>query len=274
MTETNSRRHLPLFAVAIGAILLLAVGGYLFWRTNNYAGAQPVGDQAEIASVQADKALSVAGMSDDDRKATEAVVRAYILEHPEIITEAVEILQKRQVAERLKASGDAVSKAFYGAVAGNPGGDITVVEFTDYNCGFCRSSVADVEKLLAGDKGIRLVYREVPILSASSRDAALWALAAAKQGKHAAFHSAMFSGGRPDATTIKAAATRAGLDMAAAKTFAASREASAEVDGNLAIMQQVGFSGTPTFIIGDQLFEGAQGYDALKAAVAKARKRG
>lgn len=124
---------------------------------------------------------------------------------------------------------------------------------------------------MAGDGNIRLVYRELPILSASSRDAALWALAAAKQGKHAAFHKAMFTGGRPDATSIKAAAVRAGLNLPAAEKFAASREAVAEVDANLAMMQQIGFGGTPTFIIGDQILEGALGYGALKAAVAKAR---
>jgi protein-disulfide isomerase len=272
MNDIRSTNRIPLFAALTGVALLLAVGGYLFWRTDRSVRADTDNDQAQIASVQADKALSVAGMNEDDRKATEAVVRAYILENPEIITEAVEILQKRQAAERLSASGDAMTKAFYGAQAGNPKGDITVVEFTDYNCGYCRSSVPDVEKLVAGDSGIKLVYRELPILSATSRDAALWALAAAKQGKHAAFHTAMFAGGRAGAATIKAAATRAGLDITAAEKFAASGEASAEVESNLAIMQQVGFNGTPTFIIGDQIFEGAVGYEALKAAVAKARK--
>jgi protein-disulfide isomerase len=114
----------------------------------------------------------------------------------------------------------------------------------------------------------------VPILSATSRDAAAWALAAAKQGKHKAFHDAMFSGGRPDAQTIRAAAAKAGLDMGVAEKFAVSAEASAEIESNLAMMQQVGFGGTPTFIIGDQILEGAQGYAALKAAIEKARKQG
>lgn len=273
MTDSSNNR-IPLFAMAAGLVLLLAVGGFLFWRSENAASARPIDSKAATALVQADKALSVAGMNENDRKATEAVVRAYILENPEIITEAVEILQKRQIVERLSASGDAMTKAFYSAQAGNPKGDITVVEFTDYNCGYCRSSVPDVEKLVAGDGGIRLVYRELPILSATSRDAALWALAAAKQGKHAAFHKEMFAEGRPNATTIKAAATRAGVDIVSAQKFAASGEARAEVDANLAMMQQVGFNGTPTFIIGDQILEGALGYEALKAAVAKARKQG
>lgn len=273
MTTIQTSNRLPVFIAMLAVIVLLAIGGFLFWRSD----AAPVGggnsDIAGIASVEADKALSKAGMNSDDRKATEAIVRAYILENPEIITEAVEILQKREITNRLRAGGNAVTKAFYGAEAGNRSGDVTVVEFTDYNCGYCRSSVADVEKLVANDDGIRLVYRELPILSATSRQAALWALAAAKQDKHVAFHKAMFSGGRPDEITIKAAASRAGLNLAAAEKFVASDEAAAEIDSNLAMMQQIGFNGTPTFIIGDQILEGALGYDALKAAVAKARKQ-
>lgn len=272
MTEIQHKDRIPFIAAIVAAMVVLAVGGYLFSRAEPAKSAKP--DNAATASVDADSALKAAGMTAADRKATEAVVRAYILEHPEIITEAVAILQQRQVADRLSGSAGAIAKPFYSAEAGNPKGDVTIVEFTDYNCGFCRSSVADVERLLADDGDIRLVYREMPILSATSREAALWALAAAKQGKHKAFHTAMFAGGRPDATTIRAAAARAGLNLASAEKFAASSEAAREVDGNLAMMQQIGFNGTPTFIIGDQILEGALGYEALKAAVAKARKQG
>ena len=211
-------------------------------------------------------------MDADDRKATEAIVRAYILEHPEILQEAAAVLQRRETSSNLASAGDQLHTPFAGAQAGNPAGDVTVVEFSDYNCGFCRSSVADVARLVRDDKGIKLIYREVPILAPSSKDAALWALAAAKQGKHAAFHSAMFSGGRPDAATIRAAAIRAGMDLATAENFIKTKEAVGELQNNVAMMRQIGFSGTPTFIIGDQIIEGALGHDALKAAVAKARK--
>ena len=231
-----------------------------------------VQEPAGAASEEAAKAVAAAGMSADDRKATEAIVRAYVLENPEIITEAIGVLQKREATQRLSAAGSKLTEPFPGAEFGNPNGDVTLVEFTDYNCGYCRSSVADVQKLIDSDSNIRVVIRELPILSASSRDAALWALAAAKQGKHKAFHDAMFSGGRPDAQSIRAAASKAGMNLAAAEKFARSSEAMAEVESNIAIMQQVGFGGTPTFIVGDQILEGAVGFDALKAAVAKARK--
>lgn len=270
---TDQRKSPPtlLFIIA-GLFLLLLIGGYVLWRAPS--NDQPANAQtSQVASKAADEAVAAAGMSDADRKATEAVVRAYILENPEIIPEAVEILQKREVAKRLTAAGSTVTRPFPGAEAGNPNGDVTVVEFTDYNCGFCRASVADVQRLLKSDGNIRLIYRELPILSQSSRNAALWALAAAKQGKHKAFHDALFAAGRVNEASIIAAARSAGLDLAAAKSFASSSEATQEVERNLAMMQQIGFNGTPTFIIGDQILEGALGYDALKAAVEKARKK-
>ena len=272
MTEKTSNRFPLLFAL-VGAVILVTLGGYLFWGYRQNVESQEDG-KAGLASNAADSAVAAADMSDMQRKATEAIVRAYILENPEIITEAVEILQKREATQRLAAAGDSLSAPFPGAEAGNPRGDVTVVEFTDYNCGYCRSSVADVQKLVTHDKGVRVIYRELPILSPTSREAAAWALAAAKQGKHKAFHDAMFSGARPDAKSIRAAAAKAGLNIAAAEKFTASREAGAEIEKNLAMMQQVGFNGTPTFVIGDQILEGALGYDALKAAVERARKQG
>jgi protein-disulfide isomerase len=274
MNEHAPTRRIIIATVVMGLAILLALAAYIFWPsavTVSPSDATPV---AQDAAKSAEDAVAAAGMSPADRKATEALVRAYILENPEIITDAVAILQQREVTERLSAVGSDIAKPFPGAEAGNPKGDVTIVEFTDYNCGFCRASVPDVQRLLKSDGNIRLVYRELPILSQSSRDAALWALAAARQGKHKAFHDALFAGGRADEANIAAAARKAGLDMAAARAFAASPQASQEIERNLAFMQQIGFNGTPTFIIGDQILEGALGYDALKRAVEKARQKG
>lgn len=268
MTQASSSNRIPLFIALLGAIILLCVGAFLIAKNR-----EPSTPPTELASGAADKAVAAAGMTPEQRTATEALVRAYILENPEIITEAIAELQKRDAAKRLTSAGEKLTTPFPGAEFGNPKGDVTVVEFTDYNCGYCRSSVADVQKLIDNDANVRVVIREVPILSQTSRDAALWALAAAKQGKHKAFHDALFSGARPDEQSIRAAASKAGMDLAAAEKFAASSTAKSEVDSNIAMMQQIGFGGTPTFIIGDQILEGALGYDALKSAVDKARKQ-
>jgi protein-disulfide isomerase len=266
MTDTKITHRIPLILSAIGLVLLGATALYIFRQK------APVETSVESANKSADKAIAAAGMNAADRAATEAIVRAYILEHPEIISDAITVLQKREVGQRVAQAGDQLHTPFPGAEDGNASGDVTIVEFSDYNCGFCRSSVADVRRLIDDDNGIRLVFREVPILAQTSKEAALWALAAAKQGKHRAFHKAMFSGARPDDNSIRAAAVVAGMDIAAAQAFATSNEAKAELVSNLGMMQKIGFSGTPTFIIGDQVLEGAVGYDALKAAVAKARK--
>ena len=265
----QSSNRTPLFAAMAGLTLLGAGGGYLYSQRANNGVSD---DSLQSANAAADRASVAAGMSATDRKATEAVVRAYILENPEILTEAAQILEQRAVAKRLDAAGSKLTTAFAGASDGNPKGDVTLVEFTDYNCGFCRSSVADVQKMIGSDKNLRVVFREVPILSESSRDAAKWALAAAKQGKHKAFHDAMFEGDKPSDASIRLAAQKAGLDMAKAEADASSEVVSAEIEANLAMMQKLGVGGTPAFIIGDQILEGALGYDALKQAVADVRK--
>ena len=274
MDDHAQNRRIIIATLVAGLAILLALAAYIFWPKP--ARPEPVSFEASAdnATKSADRAVAAAGMSAADRNATEAVVKAYILENPEIITDAVAILQQREVAKRLTAAGNDATKAFPGAEAGNPKGDVTIVEFTDYNCGFCRASVPDVQRLLKSDGNIRLVYRELPILSQTSRTAALWALAAARQRKHKAFHDALFAIGRADEANIMAAARTAKLDIEAAKSFAASPQAVQEVERNLAMMQQIGFNGTPTFIIGDQILEGALGYDALKSAVEKARAKG
>jgi protein-disulfide isomerase len=274
MNKHAPTRRIIIATIVMGLAILLALAAYIFWPSAGPVRPSDATPVAEDAAKSADDAVAAAGMSPADRKATEALVRAYILENPEIITDAVAILQQREVTERLSAVGSDIAKPFPGAETGNPKGDVTIVEFTDYNCGFCRASVPDVQRLLKSDGNIRLVYRELPILSQSSRDAALWALAAARQGKHKAFHDALFAGGRADEANIAAAARKAGLDMAAARAFAAAPQANQEIERNLAFMQQIGFNGTPTFIIGDQILEGALGYDALKRAVEKARQKG
>lgn len=274
MNEQTHNRQIVIATVVAGLAILLALALYIYWPAPAPVRNFNAVPTADGATRSADEAVAAAGMSMADRKATEALVKAYILENPEIITDAVAILQQRETTKRLSAAGNEITKPFPGAEAGNPKGDVTIVEFTDYNCGFCRASVPDVQRLLKGDGNIRLVYRELPILSQSSREAALWALAAARQGKHKAFHDALFAGGRADAANIAAAARTAGLDVAAARTFAASPQAAKEIERNLALMQQIGFNGTPTFIIGEQILEGALGYEALKNAVEKARQKG
>lgn len=207
------------------------------------------------------------------RSATETVVHDYILAHPEILPQAMERLQARETASRMGPIRKIVETPFPGAFLGNPQGTVVLVEFSDFACGYCRQSVADLEALIAQNKDLKVVMREFPILSQASVDAAKMALAAAEQGKFAAFHKAMFTAGRPSPQTIEQAAKQAGLDLPRARKFAASPTVEAEIGRNQAIGERMGFNGTPSWVIGDQAFSGAVGRRALADAIAAARKQ-
>lgn len=200
------------------------------------------------------------------------IIRSQIVENPDIITEAITVLQRQEMASRLENFRTPLTTPFYSGYAGNPNGDVTLVEMSDYNCGFCRRSLVDVEKLINEDDNIRVVYKETPVLAESSLTAAQWSLAAAKQGKSREFHNALFAVGQTDDASINTAAQNAGLNIAEAQQQLQSGEIEAEIQQNLGIMREIGLTGTPSFIIGDEILEGAVGYDALKEAVARARE--
>lgn len=204
-----------------------------------------------------------AGLAGADRQAIEAVVREYILEHPEILPQAMENLQHKSSAKALAAVEDEVKTPFPGAVLGNPKGKITLVEFSDFACGYCRHSVADIEALIKANPDLRIIVRELPILSEESAAAARMALAAAEQGKYHAFYHAMFAIGRPDAQTIEAAAKQSGMDLEKAKAAIASPRIEKEIARNLELARHLGFNGTPSWIAGDKLISGAVGADEL-----------
>lgn len=212
-----------------------------------------------------------AALEAGDRKAIEKVVRDYLLENPEILPQAMAALQKKQNASQLAGVRADVEKEWPGQVLGNPNGKITLVEFTDFACTYCRHSVEDVEALIAEDKDLKVVVKQLPILSPESADAAKMGMAAAEQGKYAAFHKAMFSAGRLDPQTIEAAARMAGVDLARAQRVMADPRFEAELGRNVEMARQLGFSGTPAWVVGDALISGAVGKEKLAEAIADAR---
>jgi protein-disulfide isomerase len=208
-----------------------------------------------------------------DRAAVERVVRNYILANPEILPEAMDRLQMRESARAVKAVGPGLTRPFAGAWAGNPDGDVTVITFMDYNCGYCRASLPAIAELLRRDPKVRIVYREYPVLGAESGEAARWALAAAEQGKFPAFHDALFAGGQVSQASISAAAARAGVDVARARQAMATPAIDAEIAGNHAFGTQLRMTGTPAWVIGDRVISGALDYAELADAVEKARAK-
>jgi protein-disulfide isomerase len=198
--------------------------------------------------------------------------RAYLLANPEVLPEAMQVLQQREQLARIEPMRGELETPFPGAVLGNPAGKVTLVEFTDYACTYCRQSVADVDALVAANPDLKVVMREYPILSRESIDAARMALAAAQQGRYARFHAAMFRLGPPSAQTIEAAAREAGVDLAQAQAAIASGMFDGHLQGNAAMAGELGISGTPGWVIGDQALNGAVGREALGEAIEAARQ--
>ncbi len=253
MAENAKSSGLWLALAGVALALGGAAGGWL-WQSHRQSAASKV------------------AVSSTDKAAIEKVVHDYILEHPEILPEAVERLKRNEDARQLSGIADAVETPFPGAVLGNPQGRITLVEFTDFACTFCRKSVEDVDALIAANPDLRVVVREWPILSPASDDAARMGLAAAEQGKYAQFHHAMFEIGHPDAANIAAAGAASGLDMDRARRIGADPAISAEVARNLDFARKLGFTGTPSWVIGDQMMAGAVGKEVLARAIAAARE--
>lgn len=207
-----------------------------------------------------------------DRAAIEAIVRDYILSHPEIIPEAINGMQSREVTRLLAGNRKEIETPFAGAVAGNPKGDVTVVEFFDYACPYCRAGHADIKQLIAADPGVRVVYRDFPVLSDASNEAAMASLSAAAQGRYAAFHDRMFeTAGKVERERTIATVRAAGLNEMRTARDLTSPALKAEIKRNLDLGRALGLTGTPTYIIGDRILGGAVGLTALREAVATAR---
>jgi protein-disulfide isomerase len=198
--------------------------------------------------------------------------RDYLLAHPEVLPEAINRYQLQQRQAQLAPVRSQLQTPFPGAVLGNPDGKVTLVEFSDYACSYCRQSVADVQQLIAANPDLRVVVREYPILRPESVDAARMGLAAAQQGKFAAFHDAMYTLGPPSKATIEEAAKQAGVDLAQANKAIASGLYDSFLKTNVALANRLGIDGTPGWVVGDRILDGAVGLTTLGGAVEEARR--
>lgn len=194
-------------------------------------------------------------------------VRRYLLAHPEVIPEAMDRLRDRETGQAIGASRRAIETPVGSAWSGNPRGDVTLVEYFDYNCGYCRASLPTIAALTKADPRLRVVYRELPVLAQSSHVAALASLAAARQGRFAAFRDALYGAGPVSDGTIGAAARQAGVAVPPSPAPADE----AELVANVHIAGQLGLTGTPGWVVGNRVLIGAQSLEALQAAVTAAR---
>jgi protein-disulfide isomerase len=244
---------------------------------------------AVVAGAAGSAALPRAGLaqetppalSAEQNEAIEALVRQYLLEHPEVIVEALQAYEQRQQAaeaerqrEALVAEADALINDPDAPVIGNPQGDITLVEFFDYRCPYCKRMTDILAQLMDEDPELRVVMKEFPILSQESIVAARAALAAERQGKYESFHFALMeNGGGFTEEEIMAVADSVGLDEEQLRADMADPKIEAALRRNYATAEKIGVSGTPAFIVGDTLLPGAVSLEQLKALIAEARAK-
>ena len=216
-----------------------------------------------------------------DKSAIERIVRDYLLGNPEVIEEAIGMLRaKREAEERRRVeaaiaeNGEALRAHPMSPVSGNAGGDVTVVEFFDYRCGFCKRALPAIEALLEEDANVRVVWKEFPILGPVSGFAARAAMAADRQGKYYPFHLALMK--EPELTEgrVLAIAAEAGLDLERLRQDMEDPAIQAYLDETRALAQEIGISGTPAFVVGGKLVPGAVDAARLKELVAAARADG
>ncbi|MFC0283375.1 DsbA family protein [Camelimonas abortus] len=219
------------------------------------------------------------------KKEIEALVRNYILQNPEVLQEAMNALEQRQEearAERrsqtLAAQRDRVFAPAGAVVAGDPQGDVTLVEFFDYNCGFCKRSLADLERLMKADRRLKIVLRDLPVLGQGSLDAARVAVAAQKQlsgPKAFEYHARLMKvNGRVGKEQAEAVAREMGLDMDRLAKDAQSDATLEVLKENHALAQLLDVNGTPAFVVGDTVIPGAVGHAALEQVIGSVRKCG
>lgn len=224
--------------------------------------------------------LNAKTYDDGDKTAIRKIVKDYLMENPEIIREALIELERRTAeAEKnrqkklVAENQELLTDPKYAHITGNEKGDITVIEFFDYNCPYCRQSLVDIEKLIKNDKNVRVVLKEYPILGEASKQASLAALASRKQNKYMEFHTALLTAkGRINDEQISLIAKNVGLDVDQLKKDMESEDVLESHNKNMEVGRKLGINGTPTFIFNDQVVPQVLPYEAMKQLIARIRK--
>jgi protein-disulfide isomerase len=219
---------------------------------------------------------------DLSKEQLQELVLQTIRDNPEIVMEAIQTLQGReeqaqasQAQAVLRANRSALEQDPNAPVIGNPDGDVTVVEFFDYNCGYCRRTFNDVHTLISDDTNVRVVMREWPILGEESVYAARAALASRVQGKYEEFHNALMSyEGRANETSVGIIAVELGIDIEQLKRDMEAPEVVAHIQTSMQLTQALNLNGTPAFIFGEQLVPGAIELEQMQALVTQTREAG
>jgi protein-disulfide isomerase len=257
----------PSPAARLRAMLLPATAAHWGWW------AAGLGMGLTIATVAVSLGAPAARPVPTGGKAMEAMVREAILANPQVIPDAINRLQQMEVEKLLASNREAIETPFAGAWAGARDGDVVLVEFFDFNCPYCRQANADVDRLLKEDPRLKIVFRDLPVLGPESERFARASLSAAEQGRYSRFRNTVFDGqGALTQERLIRNVRAAGLDEGRVAQDLNSKAIVAEIEKNLGVGRALGLTGTPSYVVGNQILSGAVGYEALKEAVAAARK--
>lgn len=244
-------------------------------RKSLLLGATILGVAFATTMMDSQKPRAAEAMNKDQ---VEKIVKQYLMDNPDIIIDAInkyndnqQSMEEKKFQDTLKTTRDELHSGDL-PFAGNPKGDVTVVEFFDYNCGYCKRAIDDVTEVLQKDKNVKFIFHDMPILSQSSSMAARYALAAQKQGKYFEYHKALmhFNGSKTE-DNLKSVAKDLGLDVDKLEADANSDEIRAKIKASLTMAQKLGIRGTPAFIIGNQLAPGYMTSDSMLEMIKKAR---
>lgn len=231
------------------------------------------------AVVTAGLLLSGPAQAEDFTKAQiNEMIHEYIMNNPQVILDAVDAYQKKNIADRqaeaLQRNHDELFRDENSPVLGNPKGDVTIIEFFDYNCHYCKDVYAMLVKLTDEDKNLKVIFKDFPILGPTSQTSAKWALAAHRQKKYFEFHKAMMDHRGPlKNEDIEKAATSVGLDMGAARSYVDGTAVMMQLERNKALAAQMSINGTPYFVLNDETFSGVPEIDEMKERIAAKRKQ-
>lgn len=249
------------FIIAAAGTLMIGLGGFF------------------VSGLWAGNSAGAANDRNLNKSDIETIIHDYLMENPEVILEAVNRLQQRDEieAERLaqaflEENRDAIITSPGAFIAGNPNGDVTIVEFFDYHCGYCKKSLAGLMKTVKDDKNIRLVLREFPVLGPDSHFAAKAALAAIEQDKYMELHLKMMKAkGKLTRSRIETMVISVGMDLNRFNEAVSSPDYENQIQANLKLARGLGINGTPSFVLGDQILHGMKSGPELRALVASAR---
>jgi len=263
-------------AVLVALVMAAVVAFAIVFPTISKQPAQLVTETSTPTRVATSSNAPFSALQKNDIRNT---VREYLLDNPEVIVEALEALQAQQQHSQQQQHSGAIAANMEQLVGsrrdpfiGNPDASVTIVEFFDYQCPYCKRMAQDLAKIAAEDPDVKIIFKEFPVFGRESTLATRAALASAKQGKYQEFHLAIMGlRGAPSENAIFRAASRLGMDLDRLRRDMQSPSIETQIQANLQLARQVGVRGTPAFIVGDQLVPGAMSADQMRQLIAEKR---